>query len=94
MGICTLLGGNTGVYKNSIVGYFYAMEAAFLYVYFCLPLNIYFQTLTLALIAEDESLLKREIVEDMMSRIAQQAVERIDRTRKVAGTAFSALLHR
>ncbi|XP_045621060.2 tubulin-specific chaperone D isoform X2 [Procambarus clarkii] len=51
------------------------------------------QALTLAVVAEDASLLTEDIVKELMSRICQQAVERIDRTRKVAGTAFAALLY-
>ncbi|KAK8745723.1 hypothetical protein OTU49_000345 [Cherax quadricarinatus] len=51
------------------------------------------QALTLAVVMENDSLLTEEIVGDMMSRICQQAVERIDRTRKVAGSAFATLLY-
>ncbi|XP_071539059.1 tubulin-specific chaperone D isoform X2 [Panulirus ornatus] len=51
------------------------------------------QTLTVAVVAEDATLLTEEIIGEMMSRICQQAVERIDRTRKVAGTAFATLLY-
>ena len=39
-------------------------------------------------------MLSEEIVEEMMARVCQQAAERIDRTRKVAGTTFAALLYR
>ncbi|KAG7177956.1 Tubulin-specific chaperone D-like [Homarus americanus] len=49
--------------------------------------------LSIAVVSEDVTLLTGEIVGEMMSRICQQAVERIDRTRKVAGTAFSTLLY-
>lgn len=56
--------------------------------------KISFQTLTISVVVEDDSLLNEEIIGEMMSRICQQAVERIDRTRKVAGTAFAALLYR
>lgn len=45
-------------------------------------------------VAEDPSLLSEEVVGEMMARVCQQAVERIDRTRKVAGNAFASLLHR
>lgn len=51
------------------------------------------QTLTKMVVAEDPSLLSEEVVGEMMARVCQQAVERIDRTRKVAGTAFASLLH-
>ncbi|KAG0714956.1 Tubulin-specific chaperone D [Chionoecetes opilio] len=51
------------------------------------------KTLTNMILAEDPSLLSEEIVGEMMARVSQQAAERIDRTRKVAGSAFAALLH-
>ncbi|XP_064092677.1 tubulin-specific chaperone D-like isoform X2 [Macrobrachium nipponense] len=51
------------------------------------------QHLTMAVIKKDPALLKEDIVCEMMARICQQAVERIDRTRKVAGTAFASLLY-
>ncbi|KAK7066938.1 hypothetical protein SK128_026750 [Halocaridina rubra] len=51
------------------------------------------QHLSTTVIAKDATLLKEEIVAEMMSRICQQAVERIDRTRKVAGIAFSSLIY-
>lgn len=51
------------------------------------------QTLTKMVLAKDPCLLSEEIVGEMMARVCQQAAERIDRTRKVAGTAFAALLH-
>ncbi|XP_068211073.1 tubulin-specific chaperone D isoform X2 [Palaemon carinicauda] len=51
------------------------------------------QHLTVAVIKKDPALLKEDIVCEMMARICQQAVERIDRTRKVAGTAFASLLY-
>lgn len=53
-----------------------------------------FQTLTLAVLEEDTGLLSEDIVAEMMARVCQQALERIDRTRKVAGTTFTALLYR
>ncbi|KAK3890720.1 hypothetical protein Pcinc_005355 [Petrolisthes cinctipes] len=51
------------------------------------------KTLTLAVLKEDPGLLSKDTVEEMMYRVCQQAVERIDRTRKVAGTTLSALLY-
>lgn len=51
------------------------------------------QTLTAKVVGVDPSLLTEDVVGEMMSRVCQQAVERIDRTRKVAGTAFAALLY-
>lgn len=43
---------------------------------------------------EAPELLSENIVERSMTRITQQAVERIDRTRGIAGNVFSTLLHR
>ncbi|CAL4236462.1 unnamed protein product, partial [Meganyctiphanes norvegica] len=52
------------------------------------------QGLTLLVVKVDSSLLSEEIVTDLITRMCQQASERIDRTRKVAGTTFATLLHR
>ncbi|KAK4314199.1 hypothetical protein Pmani_014498 [Petrolisthes manimaculis] len=51
------------------------------------------KSLTLAVLKEDPGLLSMDTVEEMMCRVCQQAVERIDRTRKVAGTTLTALLY-
>jgi hypothetical protein len=39
-------------------------------------------------------LLTEEMVKNIMCGVVQQAVERIDRTRALAGTVFSSLLHK
>ncbi|MPC54977.1 hypothetical protein E2C01_048908 [Portunus trituberculatus] len=65
------------------------------YEIFTSPLNIFLlRILTKMVLVKDPCLLSKEIVREMMARVCQQATERIDRTRKVAGTAFAALLHR
>ncbi|KAK3885923.1 hypothetical protein Pcinc_009900 [Petrolisthes cinctipes] len=51
------------------------------------------KTLTQAVLEEDPGLISKDTVEDMMCRVCQQAVERINRTRKVAGLTFISLLY-
>ncbi|KAK3854861.1 hypothetical protein Pcinc_038697 [Petrolisthes cinctipes] len=51
------------------------------------------KTLTQAVLQEDPGLISKDTVEDMMCRVCQQAVERINRTRKVAGLTFISLLY-
>ncbi|KAK9503730.1 hypothetical protein O3M35_010231 [Rhynocoris fuscipes] len=51
------------------------------------------QTLLQLVSKEAPELLTEEVVRITMCRISQQAVERIDRTRALAGTVFSTLLH-
>uniref|UniRef100_A0A0A9YXM9 Tubulin-specific chaperone D n=1 Tax=Lygus hesperus TaxID=30085 RepID=A0A0A9YXM9_LYGHE len=52
------------------------------------------QTLLLTTSKEDPELLTEKVVRTSVQRITQQAVERIDRTRALAGTVFSSILHR
>lgn len=51
------------------------------------------QILTTLVLKADPQLLKPELVKNIMASIAQQAVERIDRTRAHAGKVFCNLLH-
>ncbi|XP_076058243.1 tubulin folding cofactor D [Oratosquilla oratoria] len=51
------------------------------------------QTFIKAMVVVDKALLTEELIQEVFTRVAQQSVERIDRTRKVAGTILTALLH-
>ncbi|XP_067938122.1 tubulin-specific chaperone D-like [Watersipora subatra] len=51
------------------------------------------QTLTVQLVGKAPQLLNKDTVERVFQSIVQQACEKIDRTREVAGTAFAALLY-
>ena len=51
------------------------------------------QRVTLLLSSSCPDLLSEDMVRRTMTGLSQQAVEKIDRTRSVAGTALSALLH-
>lgn len=52
------------------------------------------QSLTLLLAKSNPSTLDKDLVSKLMAGVAQQAVEKIDRTRALAGRVFSSLIHK
>lgn len=52
------------------------------------------QSLTLLLAVSNPSILDKDLVSKLMAGVAQQAVEKIDRTRALAGRVFSSLIHK
>lgn len=52
------------------------------------------QSVTILLAKSNPNLLTKDLVTKLIAGVAQQAVEKIDRTRALAGKVFSTLIHR